>query len=272
MIRLAVIGDQRVKHSLSPRMHNAVLRQEGLEGSYEAIPVEAGQLGEFLRGLAGRGFAGVNVTVPHKQAVLPFIDRLDEEAATLGAVNTVVVKGDHLEGGNTDCPGFAQALIETGYAAKGQPALVVGAGGAARSVVLALARLGASPLWVAARRPAQARELCAELGGEAIDMDQAAEAVPEAGLLVNAAAVSSPAESPDMAAWVKALKVPSLEQVMDINYGREQNFWADLARANGARFSDGLVMLAHQAALSFTRWTGRPVAGARFLAALEGAA
>lgn len=272
MIRLAVIGDQRVAYSLSPRMHNAVLRQEGLEGRYEAIPVEAAQLGAFLAGLADRGFTGINVTVPHKQAVLPFIDRLDEEAALLGAVNTIVVKGERLQGGNTDCPGFAQALTETGYAAQGRPALVVGAGGAARSVVLALARLGAAPLWVAARRPAQARALCAELGGEAIDMEQAASLAAEACLLVNAAAASSPKESPELAAWAQSLNASRLEQVMDINYGRSDNFWAALAQAHGARFSDGLVMLAHQAALSFTRWTGRPVAGARFLAALEGKA
>lgn len=271
MIRLAVIGDQRVVHSLSPRMHNAVLKEEGLAGSYQAIPVEAADLGAFLGGLAGQGFTGINVTVPHKQAVLPFIDELDQEAATLGAVNTIVVKGARLEGSNTDCPGFAQALIETGYAASGRPALVLGAGGAARSVVLALARLGASPLWVAARRLAQARALCAELGGEALSMDQAASLAAEAPLLVNATAASSPAESPELAAWAGSLNASRLEQVMDINYGREQNFWADLARAHGARCSDGLVMLAQQAALSFTRWTGRPVAGARFLAALEGA-
>ena len=149
---------------------------------------------------------------------------------------------------------------------------MVGAGGAARSVVLALARLGASPLWVAARRPAQAQALCAELGGEAVDMEQAASLAAEACLLVNAAAASSPKESPELAAWAQSVKASRLEQVMDINYGREQNFWAALALAHGARFSDGLVMLAHQAALSFTRWTGRPVAGARFLAALEGGA
>ncbi|BEQ14266.1 shikimate dehydrogenase family protein [Desulfoferula mesophila] len=272
MIRLAVIGDQRVTHSLSPRMHNAVLRQEGLAGSYAAIPVETERLGAFLGSLAEEGYAGINVTVPYKRLVLPFLDHLDEEAAILGAVNTIVVKGKRLEGGNTDCPGFAQALIETGYAAAGQPALVMGAGGAARSVVLALARLGAAPLWVAARRPVQARALCAELGGEAIDLEQAARVAAQARLLVNAAAVSSPAESPKMAAWVRALQASRLEQVMDINYGRGENFWADLARAAGARFSDGLVMLAHQAALSFTRWTGRSVPGARFLAALEGAA
>ncbi len=271
MMRLAVIGDQRVAHSLSPRMHNAVLRQEGLAGSYEAIPLEAAELGSFLGGLARNGFVGVNVTVPHKQAVPAFLDRLDEEATNLGAVNTIVVRGERLEGGNTDCPGFAQALTETGYAAQGRPALVVGAGGAARSVVLALGRLGAAPLWVAARRPAQARALCAELGGEAVDLAQAALLAPAARLLVNAAAASSPDESPELAAWARALKAPRLEQVMDINYGRGDNFWAGLAQAHGARFSDGLVMLAHQAALSFARWTGRAVPGARFLAALEGA-
>lgn len=268
-MRLGVMGDRRVKHSLSPRMHNAVLAECGLAGTYEALPVEPDAVGAFVGGLAGQGFHGVNVTVPHKQAVMPFLDEVSDEAALLGAVNTIAVENGRLLGSNTDCPGFAQALGDTGYKAAGRPALVVGAGGASRAVVRALYNLCAAPLWVAARRVEQARELCAALGGEALDMEQAAQSAHEAALLVNTASASSQAESPDLAAWAAGLRAENLRQVMDINYGREENFWATLAGRQGAGFCDGLPMLAAQAALSFTRWTGREVSAARFLAALE---
>ncbi|MCF8033050.1 MAG: shikimate dehydrogenase [Desulfarculaceae bacterium] len=268
-MRLGVMGDQRVEHSLSPRMHNAVLAELGLAGSYEALPVEPDAVGAFVRSLAEQGFHGVNVTVPHKQAVMPFLDEVSGEAALLGAVNTIAVEEGRLLGSNTDCPGFASALADTGFAAPGRPALVVGAGGAARAVVRALAKLEAAPLWVAARRPEQAGELCAALGGEPLDMDQAAEATREAALLINTASASSPVESPELAAWAAGLQANGLQQVMDINYGREDNFWASLARKQGAGFCEGLPMLAAQAALSFARWTGRSVPAARFLAALE---
>ncbi len=268
-MRLGVMGDQRVIHSLSPRMHNAVLAELGLEGGYEALPVEPHAVASFVGSLAKRGFNGVNVTVPHKQGVMPFLDEVEDEAQTLGAVNTITVENGRLLGGNTDCPGFASALEDTGYVAVGRPALVVGAGGAARAVVHALAKLGASPLWVAVRRLEQAAELCAVLGGEPLDMHQAARAVGQAALLVNTASASSPSESPDLAAWAAGLGAEKLQQVMDINYGRRENFWAELARRQGAGFCDGLAMLAAQAALSFARWTGREVPWHRFLAALE---
>ncbi|MCB2227623.1 MAG: shikimate dehydrogenase [Desulfarculaceae bacterium] len=269
MMRLGVMGDQRVLRSLSPRMHNAVLAECGLAGSYEALPVEPDAVGAFVQALAEQGFHGVNVTVPHKQAVISFLHEVTDEAALLGAVNTIAVEDGRLLGSNTDCPGFAEALAGAGNAAAGRPALVVGAGGAARAVVRALYNLGASPLWVAARRLEQARELCAALGGEALDMEQAVEAAREAALLVNTASASSQAESPELAAWAAGLRAEGLQQVMDINYGREENFWAALAGQQGAGFCDGLPMLAAQAALSFTRWTGREVSAARFLATLE---
>jgi len=268
-MRLGVMGDRRVIHSLSPRMHNAVLAELGLAGSYQALPVEPGEVGPFMGSLAERGFNGVNVTLPHKQAVMPFLDEVEAEAQALGAVNTIAVEGGRLLGSNTDCPGFAQALEGTGYRAQGYPALVVGAGGAARAVVRALATLGAAPLWVAARRPEQATELCAALGGEPLDMDQAVEAAGRAALLVNTASASSPGESPGLAAWAAGLGAEGLQQVMDINYGRKENFWADLAWRRGAGFRDGLGMLAAQAALSFARWTGREAPMERFLAALK---
>ena len=158
-----------------------------------------------------------------------------------------------------------------GYKAANRPALVVGAGGAARAIVRALVKLGAAP-WVAARRPEQAGELCAVLGGQPIGLAEAGPPARRAALLVNTASASSQEESPELATWALELETESLQQVMDINYGRRENFWAALAQRRGAGFADGLGLLAAQAALSFARWTGRRVDAARFLAALEGVA
>ena len=271
MITLGIIGDQRVEHSLSPRMHNAVMAKLGLDGVYVRFAVEPQNVAAAITGIKALGLAGVNVTVPYKRAVLPYLSRLSDEAAALGAVNTIKCEPEGMVGYNTDMGGFRQALSETGFKAEGSIALVLGAGGAARAVVLALVRGGAEVM-VAARKPVQSTALCDELGGKGISLEQAVEILPGADLLVNAASVSAPMESPEMLAWAR--NVPAADKlalVLDINYGRDQNMWEQLAQKNGAQFRDGLPMLAHQARLSFQIWAGieTPVDG--FKAALESA-
>ncbi len=269
MIVLGIMGDARVAHSLSPRMHNALLAKHGLEGVYLPFAVEPAAVGQAVAGIKALGLAGVNVTVPHKQAVVPHLDRLSEDAAALGAVNTIKPEGGRLIGYNTDLEGFRRALAQAGAGPAGGRALVLGAGGAARAVVLALVRDGAQVM-VAARRREQAAALCAELGGEGLSLDQAAKVFKGVDLVVNATSVSSPAESPDMRDWLGELPpAPNLSLVMDLNYGRQDNFWAGLAQRNGAAFGDGLAMLAHQACLSFNLWTGLEARVEDFLAALE---
>lgn len=269
MILLGIIGDRRVVHSRSPRMHSAVMSRRGLDGAYVRFAVKPQDMATAIAGLKALGVTGVNVTVPHKRAVLPFLNSLSQEAAALGAVNTIGIGPEGLVGYNTDLDGFALALAESGFKPAGAKALVLGAGGAARAVVLALRRSGAEVL-VAARKPAQSRALCNELGGEGINLEQAAQAIANVLLLVNATSVSSPEESPEMMAWLDTLcPAAQLALVMDINYGRRENIWQGLAQRNRAGFIDGLAMLAHQARLSFQIWTGIDAPVDEFKAALE---
>lgn len=268
MTRLfAVIGDARVAKSLSPVMHNAALRAHGIDGVYLALAVEPRRVGEAVAGIRALGLAGVNVTVPHKQAVIPHLDALDPLAARLGAVNTIVNQDGTLAGHNTDLPGLIWALGRAGCDLAGVECLVVGAGGAARAVVLGLAQAGAR-VTIAARRVEQAQALAAELGGEGAALAACAPLAAAAGLIVNASAVSDPAEGPELAELAVGWNLAACRLVLDINYGRRVNLWRQLAQGAGAAFMDGRPMLAAQAAMSFALWTGLNPDPAAFLAAL----
>ncbi len=266
---LGVMGDRRVLKSLSPRMHNAVLRGLGIPACYLPFAVAPELVGAAVAGLRALGALGANVTVPHKRAVIPHLDRLSPLARRLGAVNTIVNREGTLEGHNTDVEGFARALGQAGHSARDQEVLVLGAGGAARAVVAALAGQEPRRLWVAARDRQAAARLTAELGGEPLALAQSPRAAARAHILVNATSVSSPAEGPELARLVRDLELPDCHLVLDLNYGRPQNLWADLAARRGCRFQDGLPMLAHQARLSFSLWTGQEPPLQEFLRPLE---
>ena len=175
MILVGLIG-WPVGHSKSPAMHNAAFRAAGLDGYYALLPVHPDRVGEAVAGLRALGFRGANVTVPHKQAVIPFLDELTPEARAIGAVNTIIVGEDGtLIGTNTDAAGFWQDLQELGAplnATAASSALILGAGGSARAVAYALASHGI-PARMLARRPEQARALVASLSPH----------LPEAGLI-----------------------------------------------------------------------------------------
>jgi len=266
---LGVMGDQRVLHSLSPRMHKAVISGLGLDICYLPFVVEPDQVGPAVAGLRALGALGANVTVPHKRAVIPHLDRLSARARRLGAVNTIVNREGSLEGHNTDVEGFSRALAQAGQPVPGRRVLVLGAGGAARAVVAALAEQEPDRLWVAARRQEAAARLTAELGGEPLALAQVAEPASQAHILVNATSVSSPDEGPELARLVQSLEPEHCRLIMDLNYGRRQNLWAELARRAGCLFQDGLPMLAHQARLSFRLWTGQEPPLKEFLRPLE---
>ena len=268
MMLLGIISDQRARHSLSPRMHGAVLQRHGLEGVYLPLAVAPDDLGPALAGLAALGFRGVNVTAPYKQAVIPWLAGLGDQARRAGAVNTIVIRDGRLEGRNTDVEGFARALAGAGDFGPGDRALVLGAGGAARAVVAALGGMGLRAT-TAARNLERARALAHDLGGEAAWLDDIPGLAPEADLLVNAASVSAPEEAPELAELAGGLRLGKCRLVVDVNYGRSRNIWADLARAHGLAFMDGLPMLAQQARLSFRLWTGIDAPAEEFAAPLE---
>lgn len=251
MPRLAVLG-YPVGHSRSPAMHSAALAELGLsEGwSYEAIEVAPDAFEARVRAMSGEGFTGANVTVPHKGAALSLADELAETAREIGAANTLVFAEGEVRAENTDAEGFLRSLPSSPLDKR---ALVLGAGGAARAVVWALLREGASvDVWN--RTELRSQHLCEELGGESI-------AAPDQAnyeLLVNTTAVGLGGEDPFAELPLAAGAFEPSQTVVDMVYGGEPTALLRAAEAAGATTVDGIEILVQQGALSLETWTGRP--------------
>jgi shikimate dehydrogenase len=251
--RLAGILGWPVEHSLSPAMHNAAFRALGLNWAYLAFPVEPARLEAAVRGLAAAGCAGLNVTIPHKQAVLGACSQIHPAARAIGAANTLVPDGDGgFRADNTDAAGFLRALDEgaPGLDLAGADVLLVGAGGAARAVAWALGERGAR-LRVANRTPDRA----AELGAHVPFVPAALDAVAAAcALVVNATSLGLEGDRPPPELPLAGLGPGQV--AVDVVYRRGGTPWLRAAAARGARTVDGLAMLVHQGAASFAQWTG----------------
>ena len=259
-----------MEHSLSPALHGAAFAALGLDYAYVPLPVAPDQVGDAVRGLRALGFRGANVTIPHKAAVIPHLDWLERDAALAEAVNTIVVENDGtLRGYNTDIAGFTRALEEVVGAEEGgappltpgAPALILGAGGAARAAALALARLGAS-LTVVNRTPERAARL-AELIVSGVPDASVAVCTPEDldARLVAAQRVVVNATSLGMTGAGKvprglADNVVAGQVVADFVYTTGLTDLLAQAQAQGATIVDGLSVLVWQAAAAFGLWTG----------------
>lgn len=260
-----------VAHSLSPVMHNAAARALGLDLIYVPLPVAPELVGEAVRGLAALGFVGANVTVPHKQAVMPFLDELDATALAIGAANTIQVAeegGLTLRGTNTDGAGLIADLQEHGVAVNGRTCLILGAGGAARAAAFALAQKGGH-VHVLARREEQAVRVATELqpyldGVPVVPHAWDALAVlarAEQPLIVNATPVGMQPDA-EVSPWPADLAFSADSFVYDMVYKPRETKLLRQARAAGCAGANGLGMLLHQGALAFELWTGvRPDIG-----------
>ena len=254
-------------------MHNAAFRALELDWAYLAFDVAAGEAGLAVAGVRALGIAGLSVTMPHKAAVAATVDRLSPVAAALGAVNTVVrLPGGLLQGENTDGAGFLESLLtDEGFDPAGRGCLVVGAGGAARAVVKALADAGAAGVVVVNRTRANA-ESAAALAGRVGRVGVAAEAA-EADLVVSAVPVGM-AGRPDGGLPVDPADLGPGQLVVDLVSNPAVTPLVGAARARGARAVNGLGMLVHQAVLQQRLWTGLDppveVMRAAALAALDG--
>ena len=261
--RVAGVIGWPVRHSRSPAIHNAAYAATGLDWTYLAFPVPPGESGRALRGMAALGIEGLSVTMPHKAAVAAAVDRLTDDAIALGAVNCVARDGDLLVGHNTDGGGLVDSLrIDEGIDPAGMRCLVVGAGGAARAVVRALARAGADRVAVQSRRAdraAAAAELAGTVGALAGDDD-----LRSAELVVHATPVGM---GDDRSVPFDAARCAADAVIVDLVYHPEVT--ALLAEATGAgrRAVGGLGMLVHQAARAFELWTGQPAPIAAMAAA-----
>lgn len=250
-------------HSLSPQMHRAAFAYAGIDGTYTARRVLAAELPEAVAGLRQSGVLGANLSLPHKQTVLPLLDELTPAAQAIGAVNTVVQKSGRLSGDNTDAPGFLAALADAD-APKGGLSVVLGAGGAARAAVYALRQVGHEVL-IVNRTHARAQALATQLGGRAAWP----ETVPWSAvtLLINAS--SAGLDAPDDSPLPVFPQLDTRALVYDMVYRPAETRLLRDARAAGLRAENGLGMLAHQARLAFAAWSGTDVPVSVFLEALN---
>jgi shikimate dehydrogenase len=255
---LAGVMGWPIAHSRSPKIHNYWLAQHGLAGVYAPLAVEPGRLEQALRALPALGFAGCNLTIPHKEAALPFLDVVEENARRIGAVNCVVVglRGE-LIGRNYDGFGFVASLREAApdWRAGDAPCVVIGAGGAARAILSGLIEAGAKDIRLFNRSPARASALADLFGPQvsALPWAQRADALADAGLVVNATSQGMIGQAP---LDLSLAALPKSALVCDIVYAPLETPLLAEARRIGATPVDGLGMLLHQARPAFRDWTG----------------
>jgi shikimate dehydrogenase len=261
---IAILGDP-VSHSLSPAMHNAAFDRHGLDCAYVPLRVRPADLPAAVAALRTLGFRGANVTLPHKQAVVPLLDAVSEVSRLMGAVNTIMNEDGRLTGTTTDGSGFLEGFREAGHSFTGKTVAVLGNGGSARTIAFALALEGMPRrILLAGRDGAKSRRLQAEIGGklgggpgktmEAIALADYASVKDEVDVVVNATPMgmypevgTSPLAAEDLADG---------QIVYDIVYAPEKTRLLRDAEARGLRTVGGLGMLVHQGRASFKLWTG----------------
>lgn len=250
-----------IGHSLSPAMHNAAIAELGLDYVYVPFDVDPADLGRAVEGVRALGIAGVNVTIPHKEAVIEFLDEVEQDALEIGSVNTVLNRDGRLVGSSTDGPAFIRSLVETGYSPLGSRAVVLGGGGAGRAIAFALAKSGASVV-IYDEAPGKAEKLAgdvrevakADLAEGESEFGRVIDRLSEATLLVNCTPVGM---SPNVD------RIPISEDLLredltvyDVVYNPMKTKLLQSAERKGARVASGIKMFVYQGAISFKTWTG----------------
>lgn len=258
-----------VKHTLSPILHNAAFQALGLDCCYLAFDVKPRDLKKGICGLVALGIKGFNLTIPHKETAIDFLDEVTPEAARIGAVNTVVIQQGRLIGHNTDGLGFVWAFcVETGVSLKGKRVLLLGAGGAARAVAFQLAKEGVKSISIINRTLARARALVRDLGKKFSKLDRMAEAfsprvwplifqhpiLHRVDVIINATSVGMHPNDPPL---VPRLFLNEHQVVCDLIYRPPKTRLLSEAEAAGAKTMNGMGMLLYQGALAFELWTGK---------------
>lgn len=257
-ISRAFVCGSPIAHSRSPLIHNYWLRKYGIAGSYERREVAPGQFADFVREMRIEGYAGINVTIPHKETAFALLDQKDEAAETIGAANTLWFEEGKLCGSNTDGYGFVANLDERapGWASGGKTATILGAGGAARAILFALKSRGFDDIRVVNRTVSRAQELCDHFGAgtSAHSWGGLADLLSDSSLLVNTTSLGMNGEqsySFDLG------HLPDDAVVTDIVYVPLRTPLLDAAEQRGLISVDGLGMLLYQATPGFEHWFGK---------------
>ncbi len=251
-----------IKHSRSPQIHNAAIAALGLDYVYVPFHVQPDNLGAAIEGFKAINVVGINVTIPHKQDVIPYLDEISREATLIGAVNTLIFKEGAIAGENTDAPGFLQAMQEEGFKVpQGGMAVVIGAGGSARAIVVALALAGVQTICITNRTVSRAVALATNLSektgasiyGIGLDDPKLPSTVGTSQLIVNTAATSMDVSHPLLIdpEWLEPQSI-----VYDIVYTPPETRLLQAAAEKGCHTIGGLGMLVHQGAIAFEKWTG----------------
>jgi shikimate dehydrogenase len=239
-----------VEHSRSPAMHNAAFVALDLDWRYILLPTPPDQVEAVVARIRSGELQGANVTIPHKQAVMPYLDEIDPAAQAVGAVNTIVKQADRLIGFNTDTLGFKRSLIETGVDVADQPCAILGAGGSARAVVYVLRELGAH-ITVYARDVEKARAVHTDCR----PLSALREIDPAMKLIVNTTPVGlSP--NIDASPWPDDVRFPKHALLFDLLNNPARTKFMQQAERAGLRTVNGWNMLVYQGAAAFEKWTG----------------
>ncbi|MDH5671390.1 MAG: shikimate dehydrogenase [Myxococcales bacterium] len=281
MTRVFGIFGWPVAHSRSPRMHNRAFAELGLDALYVPYAVPPERLPQALEAARALGVEGLNITLPHKEAIAELLDEVTPGARAIGAVNTVVLQGRRAVGHNTDATGLARSLVEAGVQLQGNRVTMIGAGGAARAAAVGLSEAGAARVYVAARRPDQAAALVAQLSAACPGSELAHggfEDLPAefegTDLLIQATSATL-GEGQGATAFAQTLPLEHLGEaavVCDLVYKPRRTSVLARAEARGLRTVDGLGMLLYQGVLAFELFTGAPAPTEAMAAALFGEA
>ena len=264
-----ILGDERVFNSKSPEMFTAVFQRVGLRGIYVPFMTSLECVGEALNSMRVLNIAGANVTVPYKEGVIPFLDVLSEGAKIIGAINTIAWEGDVLKGYNTNAIGFMDALAAMQFEAAGKRALIFGSGGVARSVAFILNWLRAEKVTIVGRDKERTWALAERFSGHALLFSDLDGRKFSEDIVINTTSVSNADESPELHDHISRLDLSGCQLILDLNYGRRENFWKKRALDLNLPFHDGLAALAFQARRTFALWTGMEVPPEAFLDALQ---
>lgn len=247
----AVIGDP-VAHSLSPFMHETWFSRYGVDAAYIPLHVEPSNLKKAFDSMKTLGISGFNVTLPHKQAIIPCLDKVDETAMSMNAVNTVTFDGTHYSGSNTDGDGFVQSLFmhETKL---DTPVLIIGAGGAARGIGFALKRAQFTDVSITNRTFRRAEELAQETGSSALLLKDAEKQLGEFAIIIQTTSVGL-AAGEALPLSIDNLKSGAL--VADIIYNPLETPFLKEARKKQCNILNGVGMFVYQGAIAFEKWTG----------------
>jgi shikimate dehydrogenase len=253
----AVLGDP-IGHSMSPVMHNDLFSFYNIDADYLPFQVKEEDLHDAVKGLKAIGVGGFNVTVPHKSKIIPFLDGVDELAANIGAVNTVVNENGQLIGYNTDGPGFLQGLYNYLPKIAGQKVIIIGAGGAARAIYLTLAKEKPLVLDIANRTLEKAWGLIKDcpysVSSRACSFDEASESLADYDLVIQTTLIGMSPKIYEQPIPLNNLRKQTV--ICDIIYNPLETQFLTEARLKGASIQNGLDMFVYQGALAFEKWTG----------------